>query len=103
MMVLAANGTHFGSGMRVAPNAKLDDGMLDVIVGGDLSRWQSLVALGKIYGGTHVNGRTIFHFRAKEVEVDFDTPLPGQLDGEVETLTDLRMRVRPGALTVLGR
>ena len=103
MMVLAANGTHFGSGMRVAPNAKLDDGLLDVIVGGDLSRWQSLVALGKIYRGTHVDGKTIFHFRASEVEVEFDAPLPGQLDGEYARMSGLSMRVRPGALLVLGR
>ncbi|TMB94389.1 MAG: hypothetical protein E6J38_08105 [Chloroflexi bacterium] len=103
MMVLAANGTHFGSGMRVAPNAKLDDGMFDVIVGGDLTRWQSLVALAKIYRGTHVDGKTIFQFRASSVDVDFDAPLPGQLDGEFSRMSGLRMRVRPRALTVLGR
>ena len=103
MMVLAANGTHFGSGMRVAPNAKLDDGMFDVIVGGDLTRWQSLVALAKIYRGTHVDGKTIFQYRASSVDVDFDAPLPGQLDGEFSRMSGLRMRVRPRALTVLGR
>ena len=103
MMVLAANGTYFGSGMRVAPHAKLDDGMFDVIVGGDLSRWQSIVSLTKIYRGAHIDGKTIFQFRASSVDVDFDGPLPGQLDGEFTRVSGLRMRVRPRALTVLGR
>src|SRR5919204_5317122 len=100
MMVLAANGTYFGSGMRVAPHAKLDDGMFDVIVGGDLSRWQSIVSLTKIYRGAHIDGKTIFQFRASSVDVDFDGPLPGQLDGEFTRVSGLRMRVRPRALTV---
>jgi YegS/Rv2252/BmrU family lipid kinase len=103
MVVVAANGTHFGSGMRVAPGAKLDDGMFDVIVGGDLGRWASLIALGKIYRGTHVDGKTIFHYRASSVDVEFDAPLPMQLDGESSRTSGLRMRVRPRALTVLGR
>jgi len=38
LTVVAANGTHFGSGMHVAPEASLDDGQLDVLLAGDLSR-----------------------------------------------------------------
>ncbi|HEU5287107.1 MAG TPA: diacylglycerol kinase family protein, partial [Candidatus Limnocylindria bacterium] len=51
LIVVAANGTHFGSGMHVAPDAKIDDGQFEIIVGGDLGRWASLVALGKLYRG----------------------------------------------------
>src|SRR5207249_4327504 len=42
LTVVAANGTHFGAGMHVAPEASLDDGQLDVLLAGDLSRWSSL-------------------------------------------------------------
>jgi len=103
MMVAACNGTHFGSGMRVAPNAKLDDGAFDVIVGGDLSKWESVGALGKIYRGTHVNGRTIVAIRATSVDVEVPEPLTAQIDGEVEKTAGLRMKLRPRALTVLAR
>ena len=102
-MVVAANGTHFGSGMRVAPAAKLDDGLFDIIVGGDLGRWASLVALGKIYFGIHIDGKTIFAFRSPTLEVTFDAPLPMEIDGEAMRADALRVRIRPGALTVLGR
>jgi len=103
MMVAACNGTHFGSGMRVAPNAKLDDGVLDVIIGGDLGRWASLVALAKIYRGTHVDGRTIQEIRATSIDVELPQELTMQSDGEAERTSALRIRVRPRALTVLAR
>ena len=103
VMVVAANGTHFGSGMRVAPDAKLDDGLLDVVVGGDLGRWSSLVALAKLYRGTHVDGRTILAFKAASLDVDFDAPQPMQADGEASRTTGIKIRVRPRALTVLVR
>ena len=103
LVVVAANGTHFGSGMHVAPNAKLDDGLLDIVVGGDLGRWASLVALAKLYRGTHVDGRTILGFRAVALDVELDEPLPMELDGEPARAASLHVRVRPRALTVLAR
>ncbi|HZP95851.1 MAG TPA: diacylglycerol kinase family protein [Candidatus Limnocylindria bacterium] len=103
LIVVAANGTHFGSGMHVAPGAKLDDGQLDLVVAGDLGRWASLVALGKLYRGTHVDGRTVLSFRGSALDVEFDEPQPMQADGEPSRADALRVRIRPRALTVLAR
>jgi len=103
MMLAACNGTYFGSGMRVAPNAKLDDGMFDVIVGGDLGRWASVVALGKIYRGSHVDGKKIIAIRATSLDVELPEALTMQADGEVERTSGLRIRMRPRSLTVLAR
>ena len=103
MMVAACNGTYFGSGMRVAPDAKLDDGVFDIIVGGDLGRWASLVALAKIYRGTHVDGKTILAIRGTSLDVDLPQELTMQADGEAERTNGLRIRIRPRALTVLAR
>jgi diacylglycerol kinase (ATP) len=103
LMVAACNGTHFGSGMHIAPLAKLDDGMFDVIVGGDLGRWASLVALGKIYRGTHVDGKTILQYRATSLDVELFESLTMQADGEASRTAGLRVRLRPRALSVLAR
>jgi YegS/Rv2252/BmrU family lipid kinase len=103
LVVIAANGTHFGSGMHVAPNAKLDDGLFDIVVGGDLGRWASLVALAKLYRGSHVDGRTILAFRAPSLDVELFEPLPMQADGEASRVSALHVRMRPRSLTVLGR
>jgi diacylglycerol kinase (ATP) len=103
LIVVAANGTHFGSGMHVAPDAKIDDGQFDIIVGGDLGRWASLVALGKLYRGTHVDGKTVLAFRAPALDVEFFEPQPMEADGEAARVNEFRVRMRPRALTVLAR
>jgi diacylglycerol kinase (ATP) len=103
LTVVAANGTHFGSGMHVAPDASLDDGQLDVLLAGDLSRWSSLVALAKLYRGTHVDGKMILLTRARSVEIELERPLRAQLDGETTMAQRFSIRVRPGALDVLTR
>ncbi|TMC78634.1 MAG: YegS/Rv2252/BmrU family lipid kinase [Chloroflexi bacterium] len=81
LAVVAANGTHFGSGMHVAPEA----------------------SLAKLYRGTHVNGGTIVMMRARVVEIELERPLPAELDGEVTRLARLSIHVRPQALDVLAR
>ena len=103
LLVVAANGTHFGSGMHVAPKAKVDDGLFDIVVAGDLGRWASLVALAKLYRGTHVNGRDVLAFRARSLDVELERELPAQADGEPLRARSLNVRMRAGELTVLGR
>jgi diacylglycerol kinase (ATP) len=103
LLVVAANGTHFGSGMHVAPKARVDDGLFDIVVAGDLGRWASLVALAKLYRGTHVNGRDIRAYRARSLDVELQRELPTQADGEPVRASFLTVRMRPGALTVLSR
>ncbi len=103
LVVVAANGTHFGGGMHVAPSAKLDDGLLDIVVGGDLGRWASLVALAKLYRGTHVDGRTIRAFRSGSLDIELAEPQPMEADGEPLRAERLRIRNVPRALWVLAR
>jgi len=103
LAVVAANGTHFGSGMHVAPEASLDDGQLDVLLAGDMGMWSSLVALAKIYRGTHVDGKKIVLKRARVVEVELERTLDAELDGEIMRLQRLSIRIRPHALSVLAR
>ncbi|MEX2047218.1 MAG: diacylglycerol kinase family protein [Chloroflexota bacterium] len=103
LVVVAANGTHFGSGMHVAPNAVIDDGLFDIVLAGDLGRWASLVALAKLYRGTHVNGRDVLAIRARSLDVELERELPAQADGEPFRARSLAMRMRRRALTVLAR
>ena len=100
LTVVASNGRFFGSGMQPAPRARLDDGMLDVTVAGDLSKLGSLLALARLYFGKHENGTTIVTRPAREIEIDLPRALPMQLDGEVAHADHLRITVRPRALDV---
>jgi YegS/Rv2252/BmrU family lipid kinase len=102
LTVVASNGRFFGSGMQPAPRARLDDGLLDVTVAGDLSRLASLAALARLYFGKHENGTTIVTRPAREIEIDLPHALPMQLDGESLHADQLRVTVRPRALDVLA-
>ena len=102
LTVVASNGRYFGGGMHPAPRARLDDGELDVTVAGDLGRLDSILALARLYRGTHENGTTIVTLRAKRVEIDLERALPMQLDGEVARVERLEIGVRPAALVVLA-
>lgn len=102
LTIVASNGRFFGSGMQPAPRARLDDGILDVTVAGDLGIGASIAALVRLYFGKHENGTTIVTRPAREVEIDLPRMQPMQVDGEVRRVDHVRITVRPQALDVLA-
>lgn len=67
--VVVANSAYYGSGMRVAPDAVVDDGLLDVVVVAAASRRVLMRALPSIYSGEHVNRPEVSVFRGSRVEL----------------------------------
>ncbi len=102
LTIVASNGRFFGSGMQPAPRARLDDGLLDVTVAGDLSKLGSLAALARLYYGKHENGTTIVTRPARQIDIDLPRTLPMEFDGEVAHVDHLKIAVRPSALDVLA-
>jgi diacylglycerol kinase (ATP) len=99
-MVAFANGAFYGGGMRIAPDAAVDDGLLDVCLVGDMSR---LVALGQVphlYRGTHVRHPLVSMFRVARIDVDGDPAVRIHLDGEPFGRLPLSVVVEPGRLEV---
>ncbi len=68
--VVVANGRYFGGGMRIAPNAALDDGLFDVVVVQEMGRRRSLSSLPSLYRGTHTRNPRVQIRRAARVEVE---------------------------------
>ena len=99
--VAAANGPGYGGGMLLAPAARLDDGQLDVVLIGSLSKGRFLAALPKVFKGTHVDVPGVRVQRAREVHVDADRPFAVYADGDPIGSTPVAIRVEPGALRVL--
>ncbi len=103
VLVAAANGSCFGGGMRIAPDARPDDGKLDVVVVGDVTKWQLLTRLPSIYRGRHLGHRGVGFHRGAVLEADAD---PGrvrlELDGEPVGFLPARFEIVPGAVTVLA-
>lgn len=101
-LLVVANGTTFGHGLQIAPEARMDDGLLDVLVIKDVSRWTILKALRSAYAGTHLTNPSLQYAQAREVQVVAPGGVGLELDGEQAHGERLSFRVRPGALQVLA-
>ena len=99
--VSVANNSTFGGGMRIAPDADLEDGQFDVIAIGDVSKMRFLANLPKVFKGTHVNGDDVHVFHAPHLELSASKPFPVYADGEHLTDLPASLRVLPHALSVL--
>ena len=98
----ACNSKTYGGGMRAAPDALLDDGLLDVVVLESLSKLEFLTkVLPKVFTGAHVQLPSVHVYRAAEVEISSDRPFTMYADGD--PIGDLPVRVRAvrGAVSVL--
>jgi diacylglycerol kinase (ATP) len=96
--VIVANCRYFGGGMMITPEANPDDGLLDTLLIGDVTKRDLARTLPKIYRGTHLPHPKAELLRGKVVSVDADVPLPIELDGEQPGTTPVRFEVVPEAL-----
>ena len=101
LIVVASNGRYFGGGMQPAPKSELDDGWLDLTIATDLGKLATLGALARLYRGTHHNGTTIQAIRARTVDIALDRRVAVEIDGEVIHVSEVAIKIRPGALAVL--
>ncbi|HUH17360.1 MAG TPA: diacylglycerol kinase family protein [Methylomirabilota bacterium] len=100
LFVAIANGAYYGGGMKIAPGASLDDGMLDLCVVGDVSRLTALRQIPGLYRGTHVRHPAVEMLSGRQIEVEGDEETRIHLDGEPWGGLPMRIRVEPSALVV---
>jgi diacylglycerol kinase (ATP) len=100
-LVMVCNSIHTGGAMQMAPMARPDDGLLDVLYVDRLNRRELLALLAGIREGRHVRHKKVHLERAKRVEIAPEAPSPLLVDGEVFGATPVRIEVLPGALQVL--
>lgn len=100
--ISVANNSTFGGGMRIAPEAELDDGLLDVITVGEVGKLRFVANLRKVFNGTHIDDEQVHMFRASRVEITASRPFPVYADGEHLTELPVSVRVLPRALSVLA-
>jgi YegS/Rv2252/BmrU family lipid kinase len=99
--VVAANSGFYGSGRRIAPDARVDDGLLDVVVIRHAPRRLFFAVMNELRTGAHVKRPEVEVLRGREVRIEADRALPYGADGEVDAALPVRVRVQPGALNVL--
>ncbi len=102
-MIAVANGACYGGGFWVAPQADVQDGLLDVVLARELSRLAILRLLPHVVRGTHLDKEPVRSFRSRRVIVEADEPLPIHADGEIWPAAErLDIELLPGKLRVIG-
>jgi len=96
-----ANGGYFGGGMHIAPQAELNDNLLDVVIIGDLGKFELLKELPTVYKGTHINHPKITMKKGTDITVESPEPMLVYADGELLGECPASFRVVPGALSIV--
>jgi diacylglycerol kinase (ATP) len=98
--VIVANGQYHGGAMWLAPEARPDDGLFDVVLIGDVSKLDFVTTSPKIYNGKYLRHPKVELLRSRSVAVDAQARLPIEVDGEQVGTTPARFEVVPAAVRV---
>lgn len=101
LTVTIANGCYFGGGMHVAPQARVDDGLLDVVTIGDIGKFELLKALPMVYSGTHVAHPKVRMEKARHIAIESPEQLLVHADGELVGTCPASFWLMPAALSIV--
>lgn len=100
-MVVVSNGSYFGGGMKIAPKALLNDGLLDITIVNDLTKLGIIQNVPGIYQGKHVNHPAVSIFKGESVELSSPAELLVEFDGETPGMGSIILEVMPNELKLL--
>jgi diacylglycerol kinase family enzyme len=101
MLIAAGNGPRYGSGMRVAHMADMDDGLLDTCFVRQLNKWRLLRLFPVIFSGKHIGMKEVEYWKATRVRIQTDPVMDLYADGEFVCRTPVELGVKRGALHVI--
>jgi diacylglycerol kinase (ATP) len=97
-----ANTPTYGGGMKIAPRAKLDDGLLDICVVGGVDPFKLFCMFPTVYSGRHLEISEVQYFQAPRVRVETERPIDVYADGEFVCRTPVEVGMERRALRVIG-
>lgn len=101
MFVAFGNAQSYGGGMRIAPNARLEDGLIDVCFVRQVGKARLLRLFPTVFSGRHVGINEVEYFQAERLTVETETPLDVYADGEFICRTPIEVTVAPRAIRVI--
>lgn len=96
-----ANTPVYGGGMKIAPQARMDDGLLDVCVVGGVDPFKLFCLFPTVYSGGHLKVREVEYFQSSRVRVETEYPLDVYADGEYVCQTPVEVGIQRAALKVV--
>jgi diacylglycerol kinase family enzyme len=100
--VAVCNSGVFGGGMYLAPDAKLDDGLLEIVLISSQSKLRYLRGLPRVFRGTHLKDPAVTLLQGREIVFSADRPFTAYADGDPIADLPATVRVLPGALRVVA-
>lgn len=97
--LVACNTVYTGNGMRMAPEASFDDGLIDLLIAGKVGRPKLLNLLSKVFKGRHLPNPAIRYVQVPSFEIFSEHPWPLNVDGELTGNTPCTISVEPGRIT----
>jgi diacylglycerol kinase (ATP) len=101
LLAAVANCPAYGGGMKIAPRAKLDDGLLDLCVIRAMNPFRLFCLFPTVYFGRHLGFETVEYSQTDSLRVETESPLDVYADGEYVCKTPASFEVAPGALKVI--
>lgn len=100
LMVAVANGQVYGGGFKIAPDASLNDGLLDVVLVDNMSKPRILAVLAKLLKAKHEGEKEVESLRAKKIVIKSKNLIIGGMDGEVLSDKEYKIEVVAKAVTI---
>jgi len=103
LLIAVGNAHRYGGGIKIVPEAQVDDGLLDVCLVGEISKLKVFFCLPIIYFGGHTRLKEVEYFQAGIVQIESDPALDVYADGELvcRTPVDLSL-VRQGLRVIVA-
>ena len=99
--IAVGNAQSYGGGMKVTPQATLDDGTLDICVVSKMNKLKLLCWVPTIFFGEHLRIKQVEYFQAKQIRIEAGRELEVYADGEPSGRTPIEIGVLPNALRVI--
>ena len=100
--VAVCNSGVFGGGMYLAPDARLDDGLLDVVLISAQSKYRYMRGLPRVFKGTHLQDPAVRLVQCREVTFEAERPFTAYADGDPVADLPVTVRALPGSLRVVA-
>lgn len=102
LLAAFANTPLYGGGMKIAPKAKMDDGLLDVCLVGAVAPFRLLRLFPTVYSGRHLKIKEVEYFQSSRLRVKTEPPMDVYADGEYVCRTPIEVSVQRAALRVIS-
>jgi len=101
LLIAVGNAHRYGGGIKIVPRARVDDGLLDVCLVGNISKLKVFFCLPIIYFGGHTRLKEVEYFQARNVHIESTPALEVYADGELACRTPVSIRLVTKGLQVI--